>query len=205
MEKNYVKVNGKEYAEKGIATGQFEAKTAVKFARIAARRGVEGKEIVTYTQNGEVEKVDTVKVDPETKEDRLANLEELSNNLLRFTRENDDSSLNDFLQEVALMTDIDNYNAEAETVVMMTIHAAKGLEFPVVYLVGMEESIFPSDMSSMGGDAEIEEERRLAYVAVTRAKRMLILVGDRQTVEHMVNNNIRTLRYSGLAEFLKRD
>lgn len=68
MEKNYVKVNGKEYAEKGIATGQFEAKTAVKFARIAARRGVEGEEIVTYTQNGEIEKVDTVKVDPETKE-----------------------------------------------------------------------------------------------------------------------------------------
>lgn len=119
-------------------------------------------------------------LDPETKEDRLANLEELSNNLLRFTRENDEPTLNDFLQEVALMTDIDNYNAETETVVMMTIHAAKGLEFPTVFLIGMEESIFPSDMSSMGGDSEIEEERRLAYVAVTRAKRKLYITRAKQ-------------------------
>jgi DNA helicase-2/ATP-dependent DNA helicase PcrA len=73
------------------------------------------------------------------------------------------------------MTDIDNYNAESETVVLMTVHAAKGLEFPVVFLVGMEESIFPSDMSSMAGQEEIEEERRLAYVAVTRAKKQLYL------------------------------
>ena len=122
----------------------------------------------------------SLSLEPETKEDRLANLEELSNNLLRFSRENDEATLNDFLQEVALMTDIDNYNAEAETVVMMTIHAAKGLEFPVVYLIGMEESIFPSDMSSMGGDSEIEEERRLAYVAVTRAKKQLYITRAKQ-------------------------
>ncbi|MBQ8016028.1 MAG: ATP-binding domain-containing protein, partial [Clostridia bacterium] len=122
----------------------------------------------------------SLSLEPETKEDRLANLEELSNNLLRFSRENEEATLNDFLQEVALMTDIDNYNAEAETVVMMTIHAAKGLEFPVVCLIGMEESIFPSDMSSMGGDAEIEEERRLAYVAVTRAKKQLYITRAKQ-------------------------
>ena len=77
------------------------------------------------------------------------------------------------------MTDIDNYNAEAETVVMMTIHSAKGLEFPFVFLIGMEESIFPSDMSSMAGTAEIEEERRLAYVGITRAKRHLYLTRAR--------------------------
>ncbi len=122
----------------------------------------------------------SLSLEPETKEDRIANLEELSNNLLRFSRENEEATLNDFLQEVALMTDIDNYNAEAETVVMMTIHAAKGLEFPVVFLIGMEESIFPSDMSSMGGDAEIEEERRLAYVAVTRAKKQLYITRAKQ-------------------------
>ena len=124
--------------------------------------------------------VASLSLDPETKEDRLANLEELSNNLLRFSRETEEPTLNDFLQEVALMTDIDNYNAEAETVVLMTIHAAKGLEFPVVCLIGMEESIFPSDMSSMGGDAEIEEERRLAYVAVTRAKKQLYITRAKQ-------------------------
>lgn len=118
-------------------------------------------------------------LEPETKEERLANLDELANNLLRFSNENEGATLNDFLQEVALMTDIDNYNAEAETVVMMTIHSAKGLEFPVVFLVGMEESIFPSDMSSMAGTAEIEEERRLAYVGVTRAKKQLYLTRAR--------------------------
>lgn len=121
----------------------------------------------------------SLSLEPETKEDRKANLDELSNNLLRFSNENEGATLNDFLQEVALMTDIDNYNAEAETVVMMTIHSAKGLEFPTIFLVGMEETIFPSDMSSMAGSAEIEEERRLAYVGVTRAKKKLYLTRAR--------------------------
>ncbi len=121
----------------------------------------------------------SLSLEPETKEDRLANLDELANNLMRFTKDNEEATLNDFLQEVALMTDIDNYNADAESVVMMTIHAAKGLEFPVVFLIGMEESIFPSDMSSMAGASEIEEERRLAYVGITRAKRKLYLTRAR--------------------------
>ena len=117
----------------------------------------------------------SLNLEPETKEERLANLEELSNNLLRFSRENEDATLNDFLQEVALMTDIDNYNSDSDAVVMMTIHSAKGLEFPVVFLVGLEESIFPSELSAMSGESEIEEERRLAYVAVTRAKKQLYI------------------------------
>ncbi len=121
-------------------------------------------------------------LDKETMEDRVANLDELSNNILRFTRENDGATLNDFLQDVALMTDIDNYNTEAETVVMMTVHSAKGLEFPVVFLAGMEETIFPSMMSSMGGDEEIEEERRLAYVGITRAKKQLYLTRARTRI-----------------------
>ena len=121
-------------------------------------------------------------LDKETYEDRAANLEELSNNLLRFSRDNEGATLNDFLQEVALMTDIDNYNAETDTVVMMTVHSAKGLEFPVVFLAGMEETIFPSTMSSMGGDDEIEEERRLAYVGITRAKKQLYLTRARTRI-----------------------
>ncbi|MBP3696645.1 MAG: UvrD-helicase domain-containing protein [Clostridia bacterium] len=121
-------------------------------------------------------------LDKETYEDRAANLDELSNNLLRFSRDNEGATLNDFLQEVALMTDIDNYNADAETVVMMTVHSAKGLEFPVVFLAGMEETIFPSMMSSMGGDDEIEEERRLAYVGITRAKQQLYLTRARTRI-----------------------
>ena len=112
-------------------------------------------------------------LEPETMQDRKANLEELANNILRFSQENEDATFNDFLQEVALMTDIDNYNTDVDTVVMMTIHSAKGLEFPVVFLAGMEETIFPSEMATMEGD--IEEERRLAYVGITRAKKQLYL------------------------------
>ena len=121
----------------------------------------------------------SLSLEPETKEDRVANLDELANNLMRFTKDNEEATLNDFLQEVALMTDIDNYNADADSVVMMTIHSAKGLEFPTVFLIGLEESIFPSDMSSMAGQSEIEEERRLAYVGITRAKRKLYLTRAR--------------------------
>ena len=121
-------------------------------------------------------------LDKETYEDRVANLDELSNNLLRFSRDNDEATLNDFLQEVALMTDIDNYNTDAETVVMMTVHSAKGLEFPIVFLAGMEETIFPSDLAAAGDPAEIEEERRLAYVGITRAKQNLYLTRARMRI-----------------------
>lgn len=113
-------------------------------------------------------------LEPDTCEDRRANLAELSNNLLRFQQDNPDADLNDFLQEVALMTDIDSYNASTNAVVMMTIHSAKGLEFPNVVLAGMEETIFPSSLS-MDSIDEIEEERRLAYVGITRAKNNLFL------------------------------
>ncbi len=120
-------------------------------------------------------------LDKETYEDRVANLDELSNNLLRFSRDNEGATLNDFLQEVALMTDIDNYNADSDTVVMMTVHSAKGLEFPVVFIAGMEETIFPSSMSSLD-ESEIEEERRLAYVAITRAKKQLYITRARTRI-----------------------
>lgn len=123
--------------------------------------------------------IDSLALEPETREDRLANLDELANNLMRFSEENEGATLNDFLQEVSLMTDIDNYNADADTVVMMTVHSAKGLEFPTVFLAGMEESIFPSDMSRMGGNEQVEEERRLAYVGITRAKQQLYLTRAR--------------------------
>lgn len=88
------------------------------------------------------------------------------------------------------MTDIDNYNADADTVVMMTVHSAKGLEFPTVFLAGMEESIFPSDMSRMGGNEQVEEERRLAYVGITRAKRQLYLTRARTRMLSARRNSI---------------
>ena len=84
-------------------------------------------------------------------------------------------TLTGFLEENALVADVDKYDEKADAVIMMTIHSAKGLEFPIVFLVGMEDGIFPGMQSIMGSDVEIEEERRLAYVAITRAKRELYM------------------------------
>ena len=116
--------------------------------------------------------------DKEKLEDRLQNLDELNSNLIKFREENPEGSLSDFLEEVALLTDIDNYNNESETVVLMTLHSSKGLEFPVVFISGMEEGIFPG-MQSMYNPDEIEEERRLAYVGITRAKQVLYLLNTK--------------------------
>ena len=113
--------------------------------------------------------------DKEHLEDRLQNLDELNSNLIRFKDENPEGELSDFLEEVALMTDIDNYNADADTVVLMTLHSSKGLEFPVVFIPGMEEGVFPG-MQAIYEPSEIEEERRLAYVGITRAKENLYLL-----------------------------
>lgn len=118
--------------------------------------------------------LESLKEDPATYPDRLENLNELSSNLVRFCEENEDADLNGFLEEVALLTDIDNYNAGTDAVVMMTLHSAKGLEFPSVFMVGMEEGVFPGPHASYN-PSEIEEERRLAYVGITRAKQRLYL------------------------------
>ncbi|MCI9449209.1 MAG: UvrD-helicase domain-containing protein [Clostridiales bacterium] len=114
------------------------------------------------------------------REERQSNLEELISAAVQYEDSADDPNLLEFLEEVALVSDIDKYDEEADAVVLMTIHSAKGLEFPVVFLPGMEENIFPSYMTVMNPD-EIEEERRLAYVAITRAKRNLYIthVNDR--------------------------
>ena len=118
--------------------------------------------------------LDSLALDRETYQDRLENIQELSSNLLRYSEDNEEGDLNGFLEEVALMTDIDNYNEEADTVVLMTLHSAKGLEFPVVFIPGMERGIFPG-IQSLYSASEMEEERRLAYVGITRAKERLYL------------------------------
>ncbi len=110
----------------------------------------------------------------ESGEARLENVNELISNAVEFMATREDNSLNAFLEEIALVADIDNYDPNAEAVVLMTVHSAKGLEFPVVFLPALEESIFPSQQSFLN-DSELEEERRLAYVAVTRAKEKLFL------------------------------
>ena len=106
-------------------------------------------------------------------QDRLENAEELGTVIKQYEQENDQPSLSGFLEEIALVSDTESLDDSDDKVVLMTVHSAKGLEFDKVYIVGMEEGIFPGNQSIYGGEAEIEEERRLAYVAITRAKRQL--------------------------------
>ena len=111
---------------------------------------------------------------------RLENVQELKSNILGFLeRQPEDATLSGFLNEIALYTDLDSVDMGDDCVTMMTIHAAKGLEFPAVYVVGMEEGVFPGS-SAMYNSEEIEEERRLCYVAMTRAKEKLTLTNARQ-------------------------
>ncbi len=108
-------------------------------------------------------------------QDRIDNVKEFASNITQYELENDEPTLSDFLEQLSLISDIDSFDTDSDRVVLMTIHSAKGLEFNNVYLVGMEEGIFPGNQSIYGGPEEIEEERRLAYVAITRAKRNLCI------------------------------
>ncbi|MBE6935170.1 MAG: ATP-dependent DNA helicase PcrA [Ruminococcaceae bacterium] len=118
------------------------------------------------------------KGDPESL-GRLENVMELKSNIVDYMRTHETPSLEGFLEETALFTDIDRYDEGADAAVMMTLHSAKGLEFPAVFLVGMEEGLFPS-ARSMDEPAQMEEERRLCYVGITRARRKLYLSCTRQ-------------------------
>ena len=120
--------------------------------------------------------IEALRGEKEEAETRIENINELASNLLKFQEENgEEATLSAFLEEVSLMTDIDNYDETADTVVMMTMHSAKGLDFPVVFLPGFEEGIFPG-LQAIYDPNEIQEERRLCYVAITRAKESLYLL-----------------------------
>ena len=105
---------------------------------------------------------------------RLENIAELKTNLIKYENDSEDGGLQGFLEEVSLFTDLDNLNDSEDSVILMTMHSAKGLEFKNVYVIGLEENLFPSYQSA-SSDNEVEEERRLAYVALTRAKERLFL------------------------------
>lgn len=105
---------------------------------------------------------------------RIENIDELRSSIIKFQQEAPQGTLSDFLEEVALYTDLDRTDLQDDSVTLMTMHSAKGLEFPYVFVAGCEEGIFPGRMS-MNSPDEIEEERRLAYVAITRAKKKLYL------------------------------
>lgn len=115
-------------------------------------------------------------VDSKDPEDlsRIENLEEFVNAALDFEMMNPDGQLSDFLESVALVSDIDSMDAKEDAVLLMTLHSAKGLEFPVVFMVGMENGLFPG-ASSIEDQKEMEESRRLAYVGITRAMELLYM------------------------------
>ena len=112
---------------------------------------------------------------PEEK-DRLDNLEEFKSSIIEYVNKTEEPTLMGFLEENALVADVDRYDESADAVVLMTVHSAKGLEFPVVIIPGFEDGIFPSMQTVVGSDDDMEEERRLAYVALTRAKKQIYIM-----------------------------
>lgn len=129
---------------------------------------------------------------------RIQNIDEFVNKAAEFDKANPEGNLEGFLEEVALVADIDSYEEGEEAVALMTLHSAKGLEFPYVFIIGMEEGIFPGYRAVMyGGEKEIEEERRLCYVGLTRAKEELFLTHAKNRMQHGIT------QYNPPSRFLK--
>ncbi|MGN0669112.1 MAG: ATP-dependent helicase [Oscillospiraceae bacterium] len=133
---------------------------------------------------------------------RMENINELKSNALELLKEQPDATLPDFLEQAALQSDIDNYDTDTDRVSLMTMHSAKGLEFPEVFLAAAEDNVFPS-MMSINNPTELEEERRLAYVAITRAKKQLYIThtGYRMLYGHTSANKLSTFVREIPAEF----
>lgn len=137
-----------------------------------------------------------LKAEKEDHESRMENIEELKSNIINFEEDyGEEATLSNFLEEISLQTDIDNYDPDADCAVMMTLHSAKGLEFPVVFIPGMEEGIFPS-MATIINPSELSEERRLAYVGITRAKEKLYIVKTRERMLFGSTSHNRESRFA---------
>lgn len=120
--------------------------------------------------------IEALRAEKDNSETKIENINELSSNIIKYQEENpENATLSGFLEEVALLTDFDNFDSNANAVTLMSLHAAKGLEFPVVFLPGFEDGIFPGKQSTLN-QSDLEEERRLAYVAITRAKESLYIL-----------------------------
>ncbi|OOB76920.1 MAG: ATP-dependent DNA helicase PcrA [Epulopiscium sp. Nuni2H_MBin003] len=118
----------------------------------------------------------------EDSQDRIQNIQEFVSKATAYMKNAESATLEGFLEEVALVADIDNYDSDSNAVILMTLHSAKGLEFPIVFMPGLEEGLFPSYMSD-SDDAKLEEERRLCYVGITRAcEKLHILYTNERTV-----------------------
>ena len=127
---------------------------------------------------------------------RLENVQEFLGAVAEYEKAADNPSLEDYLENIALVTDLDNADLKSSNVTLMTIHSAKGLEFPIVFMVGLEEGIFPNGRS-LHDDTRLEEERRLCYVAITRAREMLFIS---YAAQRMLYNQVN---YNAPSRFLK--
>ena len=139
--------------------------------------------------------------DRNEREERTNNIGELISTAKQYEEQADEPNLVEFLEDVALVSDVDKYDETADAVVLMTIHSAKGLEFPAVFLPGMEENIFPSFQTVINSE-EVEEERRLAYVAITRAKQNLYITHVR---DRMLNGRTSANQLSRFAAEIPSD
>ncbi|PKM49206.1 MAG: DNA helicase PcrA [Firmicutes bacterium HGW-Firmicutes-7] len=138
--------------------------------------------------------------DTDEAKDRLSNIDELVSKLTDYEANEEEPSLNGFLEEVSLIADVDQYDQNTDVVVLMTLHSAKGLEFPYVFMTGLEEGLFPSFMTiSSGSEEDLEEERRLCYVGITRAEQKLWItcassrMTNGQTMANPVSRFIREI------------
>ena len=129
---------------------------------------------------------------------RLENIDELRNKIVEFAENREDTGLSEFLEEIALVSDLDSLSENDDQVKLMTLHSAKGLEFPYVFICGMEERVFPSSMALNSDDPDaIEEERRLCYVGITRAMKKLYLSAAKERMMH--GNRV----YSDVSRFIR--
>ncbi len=145
--------------------------------------------------------------EPDRYDDRMDNIAELKNKLAQYVQSAEDATLSGFLAEVALVADVDSVDSDDDYVVLMTLHSAKGLEFDHVYIGGMEEGLFPSQMAlndndGVGADSSLEEERRLCYVGITRARKTLALS---YATKRMMHGELQFNRPSRFISELPRD
>ena len=143
----------------------------------------------------------------ENGESKIENVEELRTSIIRYMEQSDEPTLSGFLEETALFTDADEDDGGNDRVALMTIHSAKGLEFDNVFLIGMEDGIFPGSRS-LDSEEEMEEERRLAYVAITRAKKQLYITSaGRRMIFGQTQRNVtsRFVREMGMEHIIKYD
>ncbi|MCR5835069.1 MAG: DNA helicase PcrA [Lachnospiraceae bacterium] len=189
--RNCIEVVGRSGAKLSAFVSMIE-----KFKVIGA---VEGIKILADTILDETGyKAELIEENTDESNDRLDNIDELINKMADYEEHAESPSLSEFLEEVALIAEIDNLDEESDYVVLMTIHSAKGLEFPKVFLCGMEDGLFPSYMNIMSDDKdELEEERRLCYVAITRAMKELAITWTKTRMVH------GETRYNIPSRFLK--